>query len=340
MKRLKRPYITAVITTLAIAAALVAVLRPGSGKDEVRFGDTRQAQSTQQAKANPASDVQLPTNPRDWETQRTLADGTTIGVTTLHGAKSGFDGKVWVWAPKEYKDPKYANSAFPVLIALPGAYGFPNNYWWGKDFSLQEKVAQAAAQGKSKPYIIVMPVQNPNRDNYYDGADIPGQPKMGTWMSEDVPNLVKENFRTYKSPEGWGFFGSSSGGYIGIKMALQHPDKFSFAIAGGPDTFPDSPLWKGHEKEKQANNPEQLAADLIKKGGPTKVRITMLMGDKEPAKDLERIKGFMAMYNKGPIAIDLHMIPNAGHDGYKYGAALFQGPLDKISRHVPGPVAG
>ncbi len=338
MKRLKRPYVTVVITTLAIAAALVAVMRPWSEKDEVSFGGTR---PTQQAKANPASDVQFPTNPRQWETQRTLADGTTIGVTTYHGEKSGFSGKVWVWAPKEYSDPKYANSAFPVMIALPGAYGFPNNYWWGKDFSLQEKVAQAMAQGQSKPFIIVMPVQNPNRDNYYDGADIPGQPKMGTWMSDDVPALVKENFRTFKSPAGWGFFGSSSGGYIGIKMALQHPDRFSFAIAGGPDTFPDSPLWKGHVKEKQANNPEQLAADLIKQNptGPTKVRITMLMGDKEQ-RDLPRIKDFMAKYNKGPVAIDLHMIPNAGHDGYKYGAALFDGPLANISKHVPGPTAG
>ncbi|MFI6939142.1 alpha/beta hydrolase [Streptomyces sp. NPDC050418] len=341
LKRLKRPYVTVVITTVAIAAALVAVLRPDGQRERTSFGGPEQTgQATQQARAHQGTDgVRLPTNPREWETQRTLADGTTIGVTTLHGAKSGFTGKVWVWAPKEYKDPKYAHSAFPVLIALPGSYGFPNNYWWGTDFALQEKVAQAVAQGRSKPYIIVMPVQNPNRDNYYDGADIPGQPKMGTWMSEDVPELVKENFRTFASPSAWGFFGSSSGGYIGIKTALQHPDRFGFAIAGGPDTFPDSPLWNGHEKEKQADNPEQLAADLIRRGGPVKVRITMLMGDKE-TRDLPRIKDFIARYDKGPVALGLHMIANAGHDGYKYGAALFDGPLEQISRYVPGPTAG
>ena len=44
----------------------------------------------------------------------TLDDGTHVAVTTLEGGKSGFKGKVWVWAPKQYFDPKYENSGFPA----------------------------------------------------------------------------------------------------------------------------------------------------------------------------------------------------------------------------------
>ncbi|MEJ8642642.1 hypothetical protein WKI68_17045 [Streptomyces sp. MS1.HAVA.3] len=58
-----------------------------------------------------------------------LPDGTQIAKTTLTGKKSGFTGDVWVWVPKEYDDPKYAKSGFPVLISLPGGRGYPTNYW-------------------------------------------------------------------------------------------------------------------------------------------------------------------------------------------------------------------
>ncbi|MBH1937176.1 hypothetical protein I5Q34_23380, partial [Streptomyces sp. AV19] len=124
-------------------------------------------------------------------------DGSKIAVTTYTGKKSGFKGKVWVWAPKQYEDPKYKDKGFPVLIALPGGAGFPNNYWMGTNLKLQASVQKWADEGKSLPFIIAMPVLNPeNHDTdkndptpgrYWDGSDIPGQPKMGTWLTEDVP---------------------------------------------------------------------------------------------------------------------------------------------------------
>lgn len=190
---------------------------------------------------------------------------------TLEGKKSGFKGKVWVWAPKQYFDPKYANSGFPVMIALPGGPGYPNNYWMGTDLGLQKSISTWSQEGKSKPFILAMPVLNPAPDDgglYWDGSDIPDQPKMGTWLTEDVPDLVKANFRTIKSRDGWAFMGSSTGGFAGLKAVLKHPDKFKAVIASGPDVAPDSRLWKGHEKEKEENSPKALAKKLIAKVGP------------------------------------------------------------------------
>ncbi|WP_327354191.1 alpha/beta hydrolase [Streptomyces sp. NBC_01304] len=326
---MKRPSKT-LIAALALGSALAMAGCSNQG-DPVSFGGP-----TQQGKANPKSDsqVQLPSNPRNWETQRTLANGTTIGKTRLDGKKSGFSGDVWVWAPKQYFQDEYKDSAFPVLMALPGSNGFPTNYWMGGDLKLQENIQEMADSGKSLPFIVVMPVLNPNKDYYYDGSDIPNQPKMGTWISDDVPDLVRENFRTFKSRDGWGFFGSSSGGYVGMKTVLQHPEKFRAAIAGGPDTRPDSPLWKGHEKEKQANNPEKLAADLIKKGGP-KVNLSIMMGTKESGQ--ANIKKFMDKLNKGPIDMQLHWIKDGTHSGRLYAKALGDGPLEWLSKHMLAP---
>ncbi|MEU1826849.1 hypothetical protein ABZ502_31030, partial [Streptomyces abikoensis] len=141
------------------------------------------------------SKVLMPTGPAaDFKNARTLDDGTHVSLVTLEGKKSGFKGKVWVWAPKEYTDdPKYAKSGFPVMIALPGGPGYGTNYWWA-GFNFQENMAKWYKEGKVKPFLLAMPVLNPGPDDkgiYWDGSDIPGQPKMGTWLTEDVPDLMR-----------------------------------------------------------------------------------------------------------------------------------------------------
>ncbi|MFD5143994.1 alpha/beta hydrolase [Streptomyces sp. NPDC058401] len=327
------------IPTLALAlAGLLALAGCSSGPEKAAFAGagsgTPSGSASGRATPQAPGNVQMPTNIREWKVQRTLGDGTQVMVTTLNGPKSTFEGRVWAWVPKQYKEKKYANSAFPVLIALPGAAGFPTNYWFGGDLKLQERIAEQADAGKSLPYIVVMPVLNAKDKLYWDGSDIPGQPKMGTWISDDVPDLVRENFRTYKDPGGWGFFGSSSGGYVGMKMVLQYPDRFGAAVAGGPDTAPDSPFWNGHPEEKKANSPLFLAEELIKKNGP-KVHISFMLGEKEPGAE---VKAFKDKIGKGPIETDLHVIPGASHSGKDYADGLFQGPLEWISKRMLAPV--
>ncbi|KJY25160.1 hypothetical protein VR46_41590, partial [Streptomyces sp. NRRL S-444] len=185
-------------------------------------------------------DVLLPTGPKsDFKQTAKLDDGTVIAKTRLAGAKSGFEGDVWVWTPKEYDEAKYEKSAFPVLIALPGGNGFPSNYWSDRSLGLQKAIGEGVRAGTSLPFIVVMPVLNPDSKYYYDGADIPGQPKMGTWIAEDVPAFTKANFRTYKSRDGWAFMGSSSGAFVGMKTVLQYPDRFKAVIASGGEIVPD-----------------------------------------------------------------------------------------------------
>ncbi|MFD7665228.1 alpha/beta hydrolase [Streptomyces sp. NPDC059788] len=303
--------------------------RPGAGGD---------GGATGAGGASGTSDpqVRMPTGPQArFTTANTLDDGTKIGVTTLHGKKSGFTGRVWVWAPKEYYEEKYAGSAFPVLIALPGGPGYPVNYWMGTDLKLQSSISEWSRSGKSKPFIVVMPVLNADDKHYYDGSDIPGQPKMGTWMSDDVPDLVKANFRTFASRDGWAFMGSSSGAYVGLKQVLQHPDRFKAVIASGPDTRPDSPLWRGHEKERRANDPEELAKDLIARPGAPDVHIAFQIGTKEGGR--AKLESFMKKYGKGPIKTRLQVIEGGGHNARGYVRGMNDGSMEWISKVMPGP---
>ncbi|GHC71300.1 hypothetical protein GCM10010507_57820 [Streptomyces cinnamoneus] len=329
-----------VVVTLAVALGLIAwpVLTScdvfSDKGDPLSFGqDDTVTGRTDGGGSGPL----MPTGPKaDFRVANTLTDGTKIGVVTLDGKKSGFKGKVWVWAPKQYDDPRYAKSGFPVLIALPGGNGYPVNYWMGTDLKLQSSIAEWSKEGKSLPFIVAMPVLNADDKNYYDGSDIPGRPKMGTWLTEDVPDLIKQNFRTLKSRDGWAFMGSSSGAFAGLKAVLKQPGKFKAVIASGPDIVPDSPLWAGHDKEKQENNPELLAQHLIDVKGPD-VYLAFQVGTKEKT-SMANTKEFLSAYgNKGPVHTMLREIPDGEHNAKTYVPSMGQGPIEWISKHMEGP---
>ena len=151
----------------------------GDGRDIVDASSVPRLRAHHAADAlNGKPRAVVPRGPRSSFTpfRTTGDDGTQVVVTKWHGRKSGFTGDIWAWVPPEYHDPQYARSGFPVLIALPGAYGYPFNYWAGDAFALEERIAEWSGQGKTLPFIVVMPVLNPGR-KYYDGSDIPGQPK-------------------------------------------------------------------------------------------------------------------------------------------------------------------
>ncbi|MFE6692159.1 alpha/beta hydrolase [Streptomyces sp. NPDC057743] len=338
-KRQRRPL--KLIATLALVASGVTAWRLGVFSDNGEPITYAGADNTARPGGRPEQqtdvdpNVQFPTGPAaTFKRIARLDDGTEIGKTTLAGPKSGFTGDVWVWTPKEYKDPAYAKSAFPVLIALPGSYGYPVNYWSGTDLGLQKAVSDGAAAGRSHPFIVVMPVLNPgNKGPFHDGSDIPGQPKMGTWMSDDVPDLVRRNFRTYTSRDGWAFMGSSTGAFVGLKQVLKHPSRFKAVIASGGMTTPDSPLWKGHQKEMDENNPEKLAEQHIAQHGPD-VHLNFQIGAKE---DPAGLREFVRKYGKGPIKATLRTIDNGGHNGRDYVRGMREGSLEWISKALLGP---
>ncbi|MET3982869.1 alpha/beta hydrolase-fold protein [Streptomyces sp. PvR034] len=295
--------------------------------------------------AAPADPLTLmPTGPRpELRIAATVPeDGTKVMVTTLEGKKSGFTGKVWLWVPPQYKEPRYAHSGFPVMIALPGGPGYPNNYWMDPHLKLESSISKWSREGSSLPFILAMPVLNPQTDRdglYWDGSDIPGQPKMGTWLTEDVPDLVRATFRTIASRDGWAFMGSSSGGFAGLKAVLQKPDQFKAVIAGGPDIVPDSRLWNGHPREKAQNSPPELAQKLLDRQGP-EVYLAFQVGTKgSDIRNRPPIEKFIKQYGVGPVRTKFRVDEGGGHDAYSYVPGMYDGGLIQwISQHMRGPV--
>lgn len=337
-KALFRPVIALIALTV-----LAATAGCGTGASQasapVSFGPKTSA-ALHRTPAGKHSLVQWPTRPISFTEESRVGgagQNTPIGVTTLHGPKSGFTGKVWVWAPPEYYEKRNANKGFPVMEALPGSYGYPVNYWIGSDLKLEENLAQWSKNGTSLPFIVVMPVLNPNDKQYYDGSDIPGQPKIGTWLSKDVPDLVRQNFRTLKTRDAWAIMGSSSGGFAALKNVLQNPETFKMAIPNGPDIVPDSPLWNGHAKEERENNPEVLARRLIARGGPP-VYVAFQDGSRENTV-LPKVRKFISQYGHGPVHTRLQVVPDGTHSAATYVQGLGEGTMKWVSARMTGPTA-
>ncbi|MFI9272547.1 alpha/beta hydrolase [Kitasatospora sp. NPDC052896] len=275
----------AVLTAAAALTLAGALTACGGGGGGASGADAHPAGSggsvAPSVPASPAADakVLMPTGPT---TQLTKARDTAAGpimMTTLQGKKSGVSAKLWIWLPPEYNDPKYAKTGFPVLTLYAGGQSNGYNTWTDNQLPIQEADEELAKQGKAHPFIMVMPVQNLTSDEQraYDCSDIPGQPKMGTWMSQDVPDFVRANFRTLKSRDGWGLMGASTGAFCSAKMALEHPDQYKAAVPIDGYFDPDSLLWKGHEDERLANSPGVMVSQ-----GKADVRMLATAGGANP----------------------------------------------------------
>ncbi|MEU8465931.1 alpha/beta hydrolase-fold protein [Streptomyces sp. NPDC029003] len=331
---------------LALTGAVASGVLTGSGASSDTGRTVRIDPGPGLARGAPVdAQTELPTGPApELRIAATVPeDGSKVLVTTWAGRKSGFTGKVWLWLPPQYGEPRYARSGFPVLIALPGGPGFPVNYWMDRNLKLEASISRWSKDGSSLPFILAMPVLNPQTDGkeglYWDGSDIPGQPRMGTWLTEDVPDLVRSAFRTIKSRDGWAFMGSSTGGFAGLKAVLQKPDRFKAVIAGGPDLLPDSRLWQGHPREKLENSPPWLAQRLIDRNGP-EVYLAFQVGTKgSDIRCRPQIEKFIARYGTGPVKTRLHIDEGGGHNARTYVPGMHDGALIQwVSAHMRGPV--
>ncbi|KQV14401.1 MULTISPECIES: esterase family protein [unclassified Kitasatospora] len=321
-----------VVSVLALALGLAACgSEAGSDRPAAADGGKGAAPSAAKSSTPPKpTKVLMPTGPEaEFKKIRDTAAGP-IRATTLTGPKSGVTAKVWVWLPPEYNDPKYAKTGFPVLTLYAGGQSANYNTWTDNQLPIQEIGAEMSKAGKAHPFIMVMPVQNldTNEAKALECSDIPGQPKIGTWMAQDIPDFVRANFRTVKGRDGWGLMGASTGAFCSAKLALQHPDVFKAAVPIDGYFNPDSPLWKGHEAERLANSP----GELITKGAD--VRMLATAGGANP-NELKVVKTWVAKA-AAPTTVEYYEQPGGKHLTTDF-KKMIPATLEWLTKNLAGP---
>lgn len=148
---------------------------------------------------------------------------------SVTGARSGVTQEVWVWTPQGYSTTD--QRSYPVIVFL---YGDPGSAW-GTVGTLKAGQAMQAAidSGALPPAIFVIPDLNADEQQKSspDCADIVGHAKIGTWIQDDVPAVVRASFpNVSKDRHQWALAGLSSGGYCAGWTAIMRSDVYSSAI--------------------------------------------------------------------------------------------------------------
>lgn len=189
------------------------------------------------------------------------AEGGVL-VTHLKGRVSGVHAEVNVWLPPQYHQPAYRNHRFPVVEVLPG-YPGSSKAWYGT-MDASQQLAPLMRSGQIEPFIIVSPRTTllPGKDT--GCANIPGKVNADSWLSIDVPKMVRDNFRAQAAPDGWAVAGYSAGAHCAAKLAVAHPDRYRAAVSmsgyNDPAAVPQS-LAGRSPALRAANNPYELLKD-------------------------------------------------------------------------------
>ncbi|MER5428900.1 alpha/beta hydrolase-fold protein [Streptomyces sp. NPDC002588] len=155
--------------------------------------------------------------------------GGGVRVTQVEGRVSGVNAEVYVWLPPQYHEAAYAHRRFPVVELLPGYPGSPKS-WFGS-LHANTQLAPLMREGRIAPFILVAP-----RTTLLPGVDtgcanVPGTVNADTWLSVDVPKMVRDNFRAEPAPKGWAVAGYSAGAHCAARLALAHPDRYRAAVS-------------------------------------------------------------------------------------------------------------
>ena len=178
--------------------------------------------------------------------------------TTFRGPVSGITSQVYVWTPPQYAQEPH--TYFPVLELLHGVPGSPGG--WTGPMNVVQHLEAVEGSGEVFPYILVVPEVTPVYGhtmswNNEECSDVPGDANVDAWLTQDVRNMVVDNFRAEPAAQGWGLMGYSTGGFCAAKLVLQHPDQYRAAVSLSgyytPDSLElsedpeldrvDSPLW-------------------------------------------------------------------------------------------------
>lgn len=242
-----------------------------------------------------------------------------VELINVHGKVSKTNAQVLVWLPRQYNDPAYKHTRFPVLEFLPGQPNAPAATF--ERFNVAQKASQLIDSGQIKPFVVVVPplMIRPPYDT--ECTNVPHGPRAYDWLSKDVTAGVMHKLRVQPPGKHWSLMGWSTGGFCAAKMLLTSPNLFGSAVSLGGYYTPTLkgvyPHLLGSGKNaRHVNSPTWL---LVHRG-MTQGHILVVVGRQDPESwgSTERFVR-MARYFPG---VAHTIFPTGGHNVTDYGAYL------------------
>lgn len=268
-----------------------------------------------------------------------VPDGYTA---TIVGPHSHIVNSVLVWLPPQYFESGYARTDFPVVQLLSGTPGTPQT-WLG---AMQAPLALTRLMrvGHAHPFILVSAAINVDPGHDPDCSNIPKGPKVATWLTSDVRNLVLTSFRASSSRTAWGLMGYSEGGLCASKLVLQYPQLYSAAVSLSGDDHPDGDLLKPGTPAYEQNAPLWL----LQHEPPAAVSL-LLTGTLQDG-DVAAEADAMAAAARTPTTVQMLMAARGGHNigvwkadetpAFQWLSARLQAPGSTVYKAGPQLISG
>jgi S-formylglutathione hydrolase FrmB len=209
---------------------------------------------------------------------------------------------------------------------------------------LAMRMKQAIVSGSSSPFILVIPEVTPYQDHSSEWdneecTDISSTDKIETWLTQDVRQMVLDNFRAVDSAVGWGLMGYSTGGFCAAKLVLKHPDLYRAAVSISGYYEPESPLLTQNTRLDQENSPQWLIAHT--RTPAVSLLMTASQEDRidPPSEPQQMIESAKAGSQSKATEVQQFIAPHGGGHNQMAWSKMLPMAFSWISQRLSGPVA-
>lgn len=226
--------------------------------------------------------------------------------------------------PAYWSDP---HTDLPVLVLLPGTPGNPR-VWFTSGDGVNTLDAYQRDHGGKSPIVISVDGTGSELGNpaCVDGP----KDKVQTYLSVDVPALIKQHFRVDQNQQHWTIGGLSYGGTCALTTVTNHPDAYGSFLNFSGEARPNNgshastvaELFGGSEEAFNMIDPAHILTKAAASSAPTFDHIAgwFISGADEP-KTGAVLDHLAQLSRKAGMTVHAGVVPG-GHDYQTWRAAL------------------
>lgn len=163
--------------------------------------------------------------------------GSRILTASIEAPRLGVrPGKLYVYLPPRYADPRERDRRYPVVYLLPGYPGRSAD--WFTAGEARSTMDLLIRRGLVPPMILVSADESAGRGLYdSECLDAVDGPDVDRFLTGTVVSYVDSHFRTVRDRRARAVGGMSSGGFCALNLGLRHTGEYS--VIGGLEPFGD-----------------------------------------------------------------------------------------------------